>query len=96
MIPHFPKVNSFSFLPRSSITKINLAKLGGEMGTPNLVTVKEIEKILKLSSSTIYHLAANGQIPAFKIGDSWRFDIEEVTRFIMSQKGVFEKKAATA
>jgi excisionase family DNA binding protein len=43
-----------------------------------IVTAKELSQYLKLSESTIYKLAANGEIPGFKIGDSWRFDLDEV------------------
>ena len=43
-----------------------------------LVTAKELSDYLKLSDSTIYKLALNGEIPGFKIGDSWRFDMDEV------------------
>ncbi len=57
----------------------------------NIVTVKAIQNLLKLSSSTIYKLAAIGQIPAFKIGDSWRFDLEEVEKFVASQKEAYAK-----
>lgn len=44
----------------------------------NIVTAKELSHYLKLSESTIYKLASQGEIPGFKIGDSWRFDMEEV------------------
>jgi excisionase family DNA binding protein len=44
----------------------------------NIVTVKEVKKYLKLSDSTIYKLALFGEIPGFKIGDSWRFDMDEI------------------
>lgn len=53
---------------------------------PNIVTVKEIKKFLKLSDSTIYKLALRGDLPCFKIGDSWRFDMEEVVRVIHEMK----------
>ena len=48
----------------------------------NIVTAKEVGEYLKLSESTIYKLAANGEIPGFKIGDSWRFDMEEILKMI--------------
>ena len=48
----------------------------------NIVTAKELGQFLKLSESTIYKLATEGKIPAFKIGDSWRFDMEEILRLI--------------
>jgi hypothetical protein len=30
----------------------------------------------------------NGELPGFKIGDSWRFDMEEVVERIRAKKGV--------
>jgi len=47
-----------------------------------MVTAKELGQYLKLSESTIYKLASEGDLPGFKIGDSWRFDMEEVLRLI--------------
>jgi len=53
---------------------------------PNIVTAKEVGQYLKLSESTIYKLAASGEIPGFKIGDSWRFDMEEILKMIRESK----------
>ncbi len=53
---------------------------------PNIVTAKELGEFLKLSGSTIYKLAQNGVIPGFKIGDSWRFDMDEILRLIQAAK----------
>ncbi len=52
----------------------------------NIVTAKEVGQYLKLSESTIYKLAASGEIPGFKIGDSWRFDMEEILKMIGDSK----------
>lgn len=52
----------------------------------NIVTAKELGQYLKLSASTIYKLASEGDLPGFKIGDSWRFDMEEVLNLIRSSK----------
>ena len=58
----------------------------------NIVTAKEVGHYLKLSESTIYKLAASGEIPGFKIGDSWRFDMDEILKVIQqSQKGLRKK-----
>ena len=48
----------------------------------HFVTVKELGRYLRLSEATLYKLAASGKIPAFKIGDSWRFDLGEVQKLI--------------
>ncbi len=53
---------------------------------PNIVTAKEVGQYLKLSESTIYKLASNGEIPGFKIGDSWRFDMEDILKLILASK----------
>ena len=52
----------------------------------NIVTAKEVGRYLKLSESTIYKLASNGEIPGFKIGDSWRFDMEDILKLIRDSK----------
>jgi excisionase family DNA binding protein len=51
-----------------------------------LITAKELAQFLKLSESTIYKLASNGEIPGLKIGDSWRFDQQDIERMIRSVK----------
>jgi excisionase family DNA binding protein len=51
----------------------------------NIVTAKKVAEYLKLTESTIYNLAASGALPGFKIGNSWRFDMEEILRDIRQQ-----------
>ncbi len=55
---------------------------------PNIVTAKDVGQYLKLSESTIYKLASNGEIPGFKIGDSWRFDMDEILNLAKNCKRV--------
>ncbi len=54
----------------------------------NIATAKEVGQYLKLSESTIYKLAARGDLPGFKIGDSWRFEMEEIVKLIHTQKTI--------
>ncbi len=56
------------------------------MNMEKIMTAKELSKFLKLSESTIYKLAASGEIPGFKIGDSWRFELEEIQKLIRDSK----------
>lgn len=52
----------------------------------NILTAKELGQYLKLSESTIYKLALEGELPGFKIGDSWRFEMDEITEKIKEAK----------
>jgi excisionase family DNA binding protein len=51
-----------------------------------IVTVKELVSFLKLTEATIYKLPSSGEIPGFKIGDSWRFDVDEVMKLMRGNK----------
>jgi excisionase family DNA binding protein len=46
----------------------------------NIVTVKELANFLKLTEATVYKLVSSGELPGFKIGDSWRFNVEELMK----------------
>lgn len=43
-----------------------------------IVTAKEVAQLLKLTESTIYNLAAAGKLPGFRVGNSWRFDMDSI------------------
>jgi excisionase family DNA binding protein len=52
----------------------------------DIVTVKEVKDFLKLSGSTIYKLISEGEIPAFRLGDSWRFDMGQIKAMVENAK----------
>ncbi len=58
----------------------------------NIVTAKDLSKYLKISESTIYKLVSKNELPGFKIGDLWRFDIDEVNDLIKNRIGGTEIK----
>jgi excisionase family DNA binding protein/PAS domain S-box-containing protein len=43
-----------------------------------VLTVKDVAAYLQVSQTTIYRLVWRGQIPAFKVGGDWRFNIDSV------------------
>jgi excisionase family DNA binding protein len=49
---------------------------------PEILTTKEVAKYLKLHEITICKYAAEGKIPAIRIGRVWRFDKEAIDRWI--------------
>lgn len=46
--------------------------------TDEILALKEVAQYLKLAEKTAYKLAADGKLPGFKAGGSWRFKKEEI------------------
>ncbi|MDA0782487.1 MAG: helix-turn-helix domain-containing protein [Proteobacteria bacterium] len=51
-----------------------------------ILTIKEVSEYLKIKEKTTYSLAAKGEIPGFKVGGSWRFRKNEISRWILDQE----------
>jgi len=43
-----------------------------------IMTIDEVADFLKLSKITIYKLVKKGDIPAFRVGNSWRFQRDKI------------------
>ena len=54
----------------------------------NVLTVKEVSNYLRVHPSTVYKLSKNEELPAFRIGVSWRYNIEDIDRWRMEQSAV--------
>lgn len=52
-----------------------------------ILTIKQVAEYLKVTERTIYRLAAAKQIPAFKVGGSWRFSRADIDSWIKQQSG---------
>lgn len=50
-----------------------------------ILTLKEVAAYLKLAEKTAYRLAADGLLPGFKVGGSWRFRKSQLDRWIDEQ-----------
>ncbi len=51
-----------------------------------VLTVEEVANLLKLSKITIYRLIKTGEIPAYKIGASWRINKKDLELYIEAKK----------
>ncbi len=54
--------------------------------TDEILTLKEVADYLKLAEKTAYRLAAEGKLPGFKVGGSWRFQREDILKWIDDSK----------
>lgn len=55
----------------------------------DIVTIKEVATYLKINEKTIYKLAKEKRIPAFKIGGNWRFKKTAIDEWI--KKNMYEE-----
>ena len=58
--------------------------------TDEILTLKEVAEYLKLAEKTAYRLTAEGKLPGFKVGGSWRFQKVDIQKWIVDQKGVID------
>lgn len=54
--------------------------------TDEILTLKEVAEYLKLAEKTAYRLAADGKLPGFKVGGSWRFKQSDIKKWIEQSK----------
>jgi excisionase family DNA binding protein len=52
-----------------------------------VITIAELAQYLRVHRSTLYRLLRKGQLPGFKIGSDWRFDVETIDKWRMQQDG---------
>ena len=55
------------------------------MKMENLMTLREVARMLRLSRQTLYKMLKEGSIPAVKIGSQWRFEQEQVRTWLMNR-----------
>ena len=52
------------------------------------MTTKEVARYLRVDQYTIYRLVTQKKIPAFKIGNQWRFKRSVLERWLKSKMNV--------
>lgn len=51
-----------------------------------ILTLPEVAQLLKVADKTVYTMAQQGQIPAFKVRGQWRFKRLDIDDWIEQQK----------
>lgn len=49
---------------------------------PAIMTVREVAGYLRMHEMTIYRMARQGDIPAYKVGNRWRFNRERIEEWL--------------
>jgi excisionase family DNA binding protein len=50
-----------------------------------VITVGELAEYLRVHRSTLYRLLKTRQLPGFKVGSDWRFNVEAIDQWRMQQ-----------
>lgn len=48
----------------------------------DILTLEEVANYLRVTKRTLYRLAQEGVLPAFKLGGTWRFRRDELNQWI--------------
>lgn len=54
---------------------------------PDILTLDEVACYLRVTKRTLYRLAQEGRLPAFKLGGVWRFRRAELDQWIAENTG---------
>jgi excisionase family DNA binding protein len=51
-----------------------------------MLTVEEVADYLRVSRSTICRLLTRKELPGFKVGSDWRFNVEAIDRWLAERE----------
>jgi excisionase family DNA binding protein len=54
----------------------------------NLLTVGQVAHYLKVDKFTVYRLVTKKKIPAFKVGNQWRFDKKIIDAWLLKNSNM--------
>lgn len=103
---HAPKHNGFIPCdpPRGTVYEMKVAKrTRGTPMTPSSARSGELREVLDIrqasdylgiSSDTLYRYASEGFVPAFKLGNRWRFRRSRLEEWMDRQSGITEQAVA--
>ena len=61
------------------------------MRQEQLLSVAQVAEYLNVDKFTIYRLVTDGQIPAFKVGNQWRFKRKMIENWLLKNSNLKRK-----
>ena len=52
------------------------------------LTIQDVAKRFGVNTTTIYRLAKRGKLPAFKVGNQWRFSEDRLNEWVADRERV--------
>ncbi len=68
---------------------------GGTQGTPRFLTVAEVADLMRVSRMTVYRMVHSGQLPAIRMGRSFRVPSRVVDEMIAAGLAEWEQSRAS-
>lgn len=62
-----------------------MVALTAHYGRSQFLTVAEVARVLRVSKMTVYRLISNGQLPAVRVGRSYRLREEDVDAYLAAR-----------
>lgn len=59
----------------------------------DLLTVHDLQDLLRVDRMTVYRMIRDGRLPAFKVGGQWRFSRAEIAEWLREQRASLEAAA---
>jgi len=56
-------------------------KLDFDAVARRVMTVQDVSTYLRVHPSTVYRLLKRNELPAFRVGSDWRFNVEAIDRW---------------
>jgi excisionase family DNA binding protein len=57
----------------------------------NLLTTAQVAEYLKVDKFTVYRLVTQKDIPAFKVGNQWRFNKDMIDAWLLRNSNIDEE-----
>ena len=58
----------------------------------NLLTTEQVARYLKVDKFTVYRLVARKRIPAFRVGNQWRFKRQLIDAWLLENSNIRKKE----
>lgn len=67
---------------KSANARASQGRAGHAVTQPMILTVQEVAAYLRLHAVTVYRMAQNGELPAFRVGRRWRFKRDQIEQWL--------------
>lgn len=61
------------------------------MTSDEMLRLNDVASLLKVGEKTVYSMAQNGELPAFKVRGQWRFSRKDIDTWIEKQKNTSQE-----